>query len=205
MRVFSFTASLPPNMGDSILDSLSLPLSGRVASKQPKITTGDKTSFITPVFGLISNDVPVMASATKRMLRNDEQREFTSVKEKSSGMKRKQPGGSQSEPDQEGDEVLTRSGRKEMSGRSRNEARVSKKCRGEENEEEGAAKMLHLPQDLYLSQARVVIKKLPESAIYPDMSGRGGKPSLVKASVSKTTSSQPQKPDLDCPGLDNKE
>ncbi|XP_028284619.1 TERF1-interacting nuclear factor 2 [Parambassis ranga] len=60
-------ASLPPNMGDPILASLSLPPSGRVASNQ----TRDQT-FITPVIGLISNeDVPVMISASQRTLQGD--------------------------------------------------------------------------------------------------------------------------------------
>ncbi|XP_026209358.1 TERF1-interacting nuclear factor 2 isoform X2 [Anabas testudineus] len=72
-------ASLPPNMGDSILDSLSLPLSGRVPSDQPTETKRsaveqpggaqrrDNTPFITPVIGLISNeDVPVMNSTSRR-------------------------------------------------------------------------------------------------------------------------------------------
>ncbi|XP_070786101.1 TERF1-interacting nuclear factor 2 [Enoplosus armatus] len=64
-------ASLPPNMGDSILDSLSLPPSGRVPSIPSNgAQTRDKTPFITPVIGLISNeDVPIMGSANKRTLR----------------------------------------------------------------------------------------------------------------------------------------
>lgn len=74
-------ASLPPNMGDSILASLSLPPSGRVPSNQPTAATKaaadqsdgtqtrDETAFITPVIGLISNkDVPIMISANKRTL-----------------------------------------------------------------------------------------------------------------------------------------
>ncbi|XP_076580388.1 TERF1-interacting nuclear factor 2 [Chaetodon auriga] len=78
-------ASLPPNMGDSILDSLSLPPSGRVPSNQPTgakksaaylsdgSQTREETAFITPVIGLISNeDVPVMISASKRTLRGDD-------------------------------------------------------------------------------------------------------------------------------------
>lgn len=63
-------------MGDSILDSLSLPLSGTVPSDQQRETSTedqsddsqrrDTTSFITPVIGLISNeDVPVMNSASR--------------------------------------------------------------------------------------------------------------------------------------------
>ncbi|XP_029026144.1 TERF1-interacting nuclear factor 2 [Betta splendens] len=73
-------ASLPQNMGDSILDSLSLPLSGRVASDEStqirkcavdKCTDGAQTTgnlrFITPVIGLIANeDVPCMISASKK-------------------------------------------------------------------------------------------------------------------------------------------
>ncbi|XP_041842628.1 TERF1-interacting nuclear factor 2 isoform X2 [Melanotaenia boesemani] len=78
-------ASLPPNMGDSILASLSLPPSGRVASNKPtggstpsaeqfNITQPrDTTPFITPVIGLISNeDVPIMISASKRTIQGDE-------------------------------------------------------------------------------------------------------------------------------------
>ncbi|XP_017288648.1 TERF1-interacting nuclear factor 2 [Kryptolebias marmoratus] len=78
-------ASLPPNMGDSILASLSLLPSGRVASdhlpgvdepsgerwngSQPR----EASAFVTPVIGLIFNeDVPVMISARKRTQRADE-------------------------------------------------------------------------------------------------------------------------------------
>ncbi|XP_032399998.1 TERF1-interacting nuclear factor 2 [Etheostoma spectabile] len=71
-------ASLPPNMGDSILASLSLPPSGRIPSNHPTgaktsavdqaagTQTRDNTPFITPVIGLISNeDVPVMIRTLK--------------------------------------------------------------------------------------------------------------------------------------------
>ncbi|XP_015257304.1 PREDICTED: TERF1-interacting nuclear factor 2 [Cyprinodon variegatus] len=73
-------ASLPPNMGDSILASLSLPPSGKVPSNQPtgvslsapERTNGSKPGeapFIRPVIGLISNDdVPAMISAKKKTL-----------------------------------------------------------------------------------------------------------------------------------------
>ncbi|XP_037538066.1 TERF1-interacting nuclear factor 2 [Nematolebias whitei] len=79
-------ASLPPNMGDSILASLSLPPSGRVASNY---LTGDsqscdewwnssqpgkKSPFIAPVIGLISNEnVPVMISTRERPQQDDEE------------------------------------------------------------------------------------------------------------------------------------
>ncbi|XP_074554969.1 TERF1-interacting nuclear factor 2 [Halichoeres trimaculatus] len=201
-------ASLPPNMGDSILNSLSLPPSGKVPSNQPtgaKTTRGDKTPFISPVIGLISNEeVPVMASTSKRTLRNEERAEFTSVKERksserSSGMKRKRPGGSQSESDEE-EEVLSRSGRKGMSGSSRSEARMLKKCRGDEKEEDEADELPQLSEDSSLPQPRVVIEKLPAASLYPHMSRRGG-----KSSTGKTARNQPHNADLDCPGLDNKE
>uniref|UniRef100_A0A3Q3K035 TERF1-interacting nuclear factor 2 N-terminal domain-containing protein n=1 Tax=Monopterus albus TaxID=43700 RepID=A0A3Q3K035_MONAL len=75
-------ASVPPNLGDSILASLSLPPSGRVPSNHPTSSstgqsdgtqTRDETLFITPVIGLISNEeVPIMFSASKRTPRGDE-------------------------------------------------------------------------------------------------------------------------------------
>ncbi|XP_026147994.1 TERF1-interacting nuclear factor 2 [Mastacembelus armatus] len=74
-------ASLPSNMGDSLLDSLSLPLSGRVPSNCPtgsrtsdvghpsSTRSRDQTPFITPVIGGIANEqVPVMISASKTKL-----------------------------------------------------------------------------------------------------------------------------------------
>lgn len=72
-------------MGDSILDSLSLPLSGRVTSNQPSgadpsavdqcgsTQTRGKPAVIKPVIGIISNkDVPVMISSRKRTQRGEE-------------------------------------------------------------------------------------------------------------------------------------
>lgn len=95
-------ASLPPNMGDSILASLSLPPSGRAASKEP---TGSKmavagpsddtqiqteTLFITPVIGIISSEeVPVMISADKRTLRDGDAGKERKVGEPIAGIKRK--------------------------------------------------------------------------------------------------------------------
>uniref|UniRef100_A0A3Q2R0P4 TERF1 (TRF1)-interacting nuclear factor 2 n=1 Tax=Fundulus heteroclitus TaxID=8078 RepID=A0A3Q2R0P4_FUNHE len=102
-------SSLPPNMGDSILASLSLPPSGKLPSNQPTgagLSAADGTNgskpaetapFITPVIGLISNDnVPAMVSARKRAAHADDQskskdaagdrqdpsREFTLVKQR---------------------------------------------------------------------------------------------------------------------------
>uniref|UniRef100_A0A665V3I2 TERF1 (TRF1)-interacting nuclear factor 2 n=1 Tax=Echeneis naucrates TaxID=173247 RepID=A0A665V3I2_ECHNA len=73
-------ASLPPNMGESILDSLSLPPSGRLCSfpatgsdTSAVDRSREKSQSVAPVIGLICNeDVPVMISARKKMLRGDE-------------------------------------------------------------------------------------------------------------------------------------
>lgn len=111
-----FVASLPPNMGDSILASLSLPPSGRAASKEP---TGTKmvvpgpsddtqiqteTSFITPVIGIISSEeVPAMRSANKRTpveKVDGEQTMERKVGKPIAGIKRKRPNKSKS--DEEG-------------------------------------------------------------------------------------------------------
>ncbi|XP_051284718.1 TERF1-interacting nuclear factor 2 [Dicentrarchus labrax] len=89
-------ASLPPNMGDSILASLSLAPSGKVPSNQP--TVGDKSAadksdgtqkrnegpVITPVIGLISNeDVPALMSANKKTNEHlEENLKFTVVKQR---------------------------------------------------------------------------------------------------------------------------
>ncbi|KAK9524842.1 hypothetical protein VZT92_017208 [Zoarces viviparus] len=91
-------ASLPPNMGDSILASLSLPPSGRIPSNPPAgaqtsgvdqshgTQTRDKTAFITPVIRLISNeDVPVMIrtkKATNEHLHPKENLKYTEVNER---------------------------------------------------------------------------------------------------------------------------
>ncbi|XP_034061192.1 uncharacterized protein tinf2 isoform X3 [Gymnodraco acuticeps] len=136
-------ASLPPNMGDSILTSLSLPPSGKVPSDPPtgatnsfyqssNTQTRDKTPFIKPVIGLISNeDVPFMI----RTQRGEEQAKdatnehwnpkenFTAIKPKlkddgtiegeeqveeerkeSNGMKRKEPDMMESDSDEEEEE-----------------------------------------------------------------------------------------------------
>ncbi|XP_055012629.1 TERF1-interacting nuclear factor 2 isoform X2 [Boleophthalmus pectinirostris] len=72
-------ASLPPNMGDSILASLSLPPSGKLPSNEPErfglsdhsssmSLSSHKTPFIKPVFGLVSNkNVPLMISASQHL------------------------------------------------------------------------------------------------------------------------------------------
>lgn len=86
-------------------------------------------------------------------------------------------------------------------------------------------KTLHMPEDPTLcsifvsclsSQPRVVIEKLSVASVSTNRTGRGGKSlyikqqnkrrkSPVKAPTHKRTSNQPQKPDSDFPGLDDKE
>ncbi|XP_022071866.1 TERF1-interacting nuclear factor 2 isoform X2 [Acanthochromis polyacanthus] len=170
-------ASLPPNMGDSILTSLSLPLSGIVASNQQTgarqsavdqsddSQTRDKTSFIAPVIGLISNeDVPVMISANKRKLQSDEPAsskdstnqenlKFSLTKEKekaedsggkeeksltqSSGKKRKQPDSQESRSEQETDEEEVLSMARSGEKRTRRDRQGKADRRSNESEENG--------------------------------------------------------------------
>lgn len=126
-------ASLPPNMGDSILASLSLPPSGRVPSDQPtaarKLSVDksegaepkSKPSFIAPVIGLISNeDVPVLNSGIKRTQRSDgpadnaghEQlnSKFTSVKQRPKAKDKGAKEGREQLEEEEGCTLSQRSG-----------------------------------------------------------------------------------------------
>ncbi|XP_035531506.1 uncharacterized protein tinf2 [Morone saxatilis] len=89
-------ASLPPNMGDSILASLSLAPSGKVPSNQPTLannSAADKSDgtqirnerpIITPVIGLMSNeDVPALMSTNKKTNEHlEENLKFTVVKQR---------------------------------------------------------------------------------------------------------------------------
>lgn len=115
-------------MGDSILDSLSLPPSGRAASKEPTgskmadagpsddTQTQTETPFITPVIGIISNeDAPVMLSAKKRVdgggggaevgagKAGGEQPDKRKAAKPRGGVKRKQPNRSESDEEAEVD------------------------------------------------------------------------------------------------------
>uniref|UniRef100_A0A3Q1HC28 TERF1-interacting nuclear factor 2 N-terminal domain-containing protein n=1 Tax=Anabas testudineus TaxID=64144 RepID=A0A3Q1HC28_ANATE len=170
-------ASLPPNMGDSILDSLSLPLSGRVPSDQPTETKRsaveqpggaqrrDNTPFITPVIGLISNeDVPVMNSTSRRTVSSkdatndsNENLRFTVVNQKQQ---------SKDDEGQEAEEEL--SGKKRISrvrqgrGGQRTDKKKEEGAKTVRNEECNTAVLstcmtklgvgaLHLPEDPSLS------------------------------------------------------
>uniref|UniRef100_A0A3B4ZTZ4 Uncharacterized LOC103358411 n=1 Tax=Stegastes partitus TaxID=144197 RepID=A0A3B4ZTZ4_9TELE len=193
-------ASLPPNMGDSILTLLSLPPSGRVPSDQHSgarqspvrqsddIQTRDKTSFITPVIGLISNeDVPVLISAAKKKLQSDEPAtskdaanqeslRFTSIKEKQQ---------SKDHGVKEGQEQLEEKSLNGSSGKKRKQP-DNRESESEEEEEEVGVKTLHLPEDPTLSsivvsclrkQPKVVIEKLSVASGSPSGSSRTGKSS----------------------------
>ncbi|XP_060951631.1 TERF1-interacting nuclear factor 2 [Limanda limanda] len=132
-------ASLPPNMGDSILDSLSLPPSGRVASNPgaAKASAGNqagkgKTPFI-PVIGLINNeDVPVMVSASKRAATSKDatNSKFTVVKER----QKPNDGGREGEEQLEGEREVSNSSR--GTKRKQPDNRQSEFDEDEEEEEE---------------------------------------------------------------------
>ncbi|XP_056298398.1 TERF1-interacting nuclear factor 2 isoform X2 [Pseudoliparis swirei] len=188
-------ASLPPNMGDSILTSLSLPPSGRIPSNGPTGAkrsgadqsggTRDKTAFITPVIGLMSNeDVPFMIrtkDATNEHLHRKENLKYTVVKERqnpkdgqvrvkgerneskrSSGMKRKQPDEGEEQCDDEEEEVLDMTGswKKGMS-RSLSRASTVAQKRGEGGG--GAVKKEECNRAaLKTCMTRLGVKALPE-------------------------------------------
>ncbi|KAL6118496.1 uncharacterized protein ACO6RY_03288 [Pungitius sinensis] len=215
-------ASLPPNMGDSILASLSLPPSGRIPSNPSTgakksradpsdgAQRGDKTAFIAPVIGLMSNeDVPVMmrkTAATNEHLNPNKNLKYTGVKErrveggeqhlktapkKSSGAKRKQPdegeGQSEEEEEEEEEELCIES----VSTSLRNAA-----DRGESERRhlEGClrrlgVRTLHLPDDPFLcsvfvscltSQPSVKVDKMTRAAATAGNASRAKRPAQTR-------------------------
>lgn len=155
------TASLPPNMGDSILISLSLPPSGKMASNQtveglkcstdPSHDTQHRSPFITPVFGTISNkDVPIMSSKCKRTVAADALP--TAVEHKSNkceesierrtsktlcGIKRRQLDIRHSEEAEEVFDIVVNE-KKEESRKLEDSARTLTQDSSDENQEDGA-------------------------------------------------------------------
>ncbi|XP_034061191.1 uncharacterized protein tinf2 isoform X2 [Gymnodraco acuticeps] len=219
-------ASLPPNMGDSILTSLSLPPSGKVPSDPPtgatnsfyqssNTQTRDKTPFIKPVIGLISNeDVPFMI----RTQRGEEQAK-DATNEHWNGMKRKQPDMTESDSDDEEEEEevlgMTISGEKRISNKT-----------SERVDDRAALKtcmmqlgVKKLPEDPSLcslfvsclrSQPKVTLHKLSVTLASPNRT----KSSPVKQQNQRRTSpvktptrklNQTQKPGSKRPGLGDKE
>ncbi|RVE60415.1 hypothetical protein OJAV_G00180930 [Oryzias javanicus] len=213
-------ASLPPNMGDSILTSLSLPPSGRTAStestKPPNNPSreqpADPSPFITPVIGLISNEeVPAMISARKKSLQagkptGDQGR----GKDKNGERKRKQ---ADSDDDEEVPTV-SRSAKKRGTGKgdqgsNRDEEKREEAGCSKEVLSEFGIRGLHLPGDPSIqsafasclsNQPRVDIRKLPSS-----LSREGGwilekeTQNWRSNSTTKRTRSHetPERPDLD--------
>ncbi|XP_029944348.1 TERF1-interacting nuclear factor 2 [Salarias fasciatus] len=190
-------ASLPPNMGDSILTSMSLPPSGRVR-KSPSDQCQGKAP-ITPVFGLISNeDVPIMRTLQK------ESQSFTSIRYKpeaggseagcsprGAGTKRKQPEEGERESS-EGEEEAAGPSRPANKKKSRQRARKSTtttEARGAKAAGDGscsnkipAASAAQRPQHASLSaaiasclssQPRVVVERLSMQAVLARSSFKG--------------------------------
>ncbi|XP_014844351.1 PREDICTED: uncharacterized protein LOC106918832 [Poecilia mexicana] len=170
-------ASLPPNMGDSILASLSLPPSGKVPSDQSTAERtncsrpGATTPLVTPVIGLISNaDVPAREKTSQGSEKSnskdsaDHQRDpnakFTLVKRKpkpvgvsssneSRGRKRKLPDTEESDSEEE---VI--SGEKSINGNQKTKEKSQTLQNNGYNREllnrhisKLGIKKLHLPED----------------------------------------------------------
>uniref|UniRef100_A0A8C4E5F7 TERF1 (TRF1)-interacting nuclear factor 2 n=1 Tax=Dicentrarchus labrax TaxID=13489 RepID=A0A8C4E5F7_DICLA len=220
-------ASLPPNMGDSILASLSLAPSGKVPSNQP--TVGDKSAadksdgtqkrnegpVITPVIGLISNeDVPALMSANKKTNEHlEENLKFTVVKQRQNP----KHGGEQAEEESNDSKRSSGMKRKQPDERESEEEeeeeevlamnrpgakRLSKSFRS------GDPSLCSIFVSCLSSQPRVVIEKLQVTSAGSNCSGRGGKSlytkqqnqgrkSAVKAPTRRSASDQLQKPDSD--------
>uniref|UniRef100_A0A1A8BJS8 TERF1 (TRF1)-interacting nuclear factor 2 n=1 Tax=Nothobranchius kadleci TaxID=1051664 RepID=A0A1A8BJS8_NOTKA len=163
-------ASLPPNMGDSILASLSLPLSGKVElDPATGSDAGQTASCITPAIGLLSGEnVPVVVLAREKMLQRDEatnskedggEEEGEGPKEggfvdQSSGLKRK---GADKTEAEEAEDFLTSPLRKRTNGKK--QPRITKSDESEAGgPERGEQELLHA----YLSEHGLETLRLPE-------------------------------------------
>ncbi|XP_054916132.1 TERF1-interacting nuclear factor 2 [Poeciliopsis prolifica] len=228
-------ASLPPNMGDSILASLSLPPSGKVPSDPSSAERtncsrpGATTPSVAPVIGLISRE-KASQGGEKSNLKDarDDQRDpnakFTLVKQKPelvgvSGRKRKQPDTAESDSE---DEVI--SGEKSINRNQKTREKSQTSQNNGYNREllnrhisKLGIKKLHLPEDPSIcsvfasclsSNPRVVIKKLSVSSAGVGLSG-GGK-SFSEEQQQQQQKSSTWKQASGCqtpesPGLDDKE
>ncbi|XP_068163747.1 TERF1-interacting nuclear factor 2 [Antennarius striatus] len=215
-------ASLPPNMGDSILASLSLPPSGKLPSDDTQ--KRDRT-FITPVFGTISNDdVPVLLSANKK--REDlnstvakpkqSEEDFTNLDredvqernalKRTGVMKRKQPDRCESDEGflRSGKKRTTKSVRKDVSDDDEAKSAKSPECDRTILETFGLREDPHRPSMTVSSlenQPKVVVgKKLETSAKRREKSVKF---SCVEEQNQRRN--QTQKPDSDDPDRADKE
>lgn len=228
-KILLFVASLPPNMGDSILASLSLPPSGRAASKEPTgskmavtgpsddTQTQTETLFITPVIGIISSEeVPVMIPANKRTQRDGdtgkvggEQTMERNVREPLAGIKRKRPDKSDSgeEGGMHGEAGSEEQGMDRSLGKCTSLLKPGEES-GKERKDSKRDLGLEWPKDTSLcsslvscvnSQPVVVLKRMPASAV-----SKAEKSPYVKwqnCRRQKTSS----RPSSAFPALDNKE
>uniref|UniRef100_M3ZHF5 TERF1 (TRF1)-interacting nuclear factor 2 n=1 Tax=Xiphophorus maculatus TaxID=8083 RepID=M3ZHF5_XIPMA len=165
-------ASLPPNMGDSILASLSLPPSGKVPSDQSAAERtncsrpGAATPLVTPVIGLISNGEKASQGGEKsnskdaRGDQRDPNAKFTLVKQKpkpvgvsslneSRGRKRKQPDTAESDPEEEvisGEKSINRNQRTKEKSQTLQNNSYNRELLNRHISKLGIKK-LHLPED----------------------------------------------------------
>lgn len=209
MWLFVFTASLPPNMGDSILASLSLPPSGRASSRRPADSTEARntTAFTAPVIGLLSNDdVPILANKKRR---DEDTTENDEASKRRCSVKRQQPERSESEVE-EGEE-MTGKKRMKTTEAAGNPQKVHKTPLG-----------LCLPEDPALcsvfmsclnNQPRVMVEKVAVSSPCAPGTPRAGRSFYGEANqgrklqvkAPKRRGERTQKADSDYLGLNDKE
>lgn len=204
-------ASLPPNMGDSILSSMSLPPSGRV--RNPAMDLGKSLKL--PVVGRSSHgDVPIMQTVQR----------FTSIKHKpeedggdadphrSSRMKRRHP--KEREESSEGEEEVVR-----LTKRTRQQAKRPSKFPDDSSDDEiPSTSAIRQPQRTSLNsivtsclnhQPRVVIRKLMVPAT--DAKGAAREVTLRQEKGASPVQGRhkqrrcPQTSDSESPGWDDKE
>lgn len=216
-------------MGDSILTSLSLPPSGKMASNQtgeglkystdPSHHRQHKSPFIEPVFGTISNkDVPIMVAKCKEAALADAlitAELCTSTSRTVCGLKRRQPDMSDSE---EAGEVLdvVANEKKEKSGRMEDSARGLMEDSCGENQEDGArviSREQRFGADIKVDPNHLGVKQSQSPSTF--LSCLYNKPRVVLRRLSLTTrggtsalsqaSSQHPKSDVDLSNSRNKE
>lgn len=229
-EILLFVASLPPNMGDSILASLSLPPSGRTASKDPTASKmavagpsddtqiQTETSFITPVIGIISSEeVPVMISANKRTQRDGDagkvggqQTMERKVEEPIAGIKRKRP--DKSESGEEGGMHGEVGSEEQWMDRSSGSFTSLLKPGRESGKDSKRDLGLEWPEDASLrssfvscvnSQPVVVLNRMPAAAISGSSSKAEKSPNAKWQNWRRRKT--PSRPNSAFPALDNKE
>ncbi|XP_068612188.1 TERF1-interacting nuclear factor 2 [Brachionichthys hirsutus] len=202
-------ASLPPNMGDSILTSLSLPPSGR----RPTDRTQKKdAAFLSPAFGTVSNeDVSVLPPAGEKRenprsaKRSEDDGANEGGGERTGVAKRKQPDGCESD-EEEDVPGNARSGKKKRRSKSLRNGSITIGQAAD-----GAKSPDSDPAILETRRGAITVSRLdkrPEVAVKRRSEtstrrrDRAAKSSRVEEQNERN---RPQKPDSDKPGPDDKE